>query len=372
MKKFILGKFKDNESGKPDTVLTVTVILLILIGVVAVFSASLSESRENLGNVYGYFVRQMVFGLIGGIIIGFIFYSIKFETLKKYAFPLFLGSLFVSLLVFVPGMGVEQNSAKRWLDIGIITFQPIEIVKLFFIIYLAAWIEKNQNDIKERKVFIPFVSMLALLATILILQPDFSAIMLIALISGVIYFVAGAPIKYLASLVAAGGVLAAFAIFFASYRFDRLLSFLNPQGDTLDSNYQITQASIAIGSGRITGSGLTNGLQRDNLLPEPMNDSIFAVWADETGFIGASIVIALFLIFLWRTLIIASKSDSQFISLIALGIGLWIFIQAFINIGGMLSIMPLTGVPLPYISYGSSAMIMILAATGVLLHISKR
>ena len=375
--KQILEYLQTSEPGKPDSVLLLVVALLLLIGIIAVFSASIMESRVNFdGNAYGYFTRQLLYGLIGGVIFGFILYRIPFDVLRKYSVLFFLASLVFAIMVFVPGIGIEQNATNRWVNLGLFTFQPSELIKLCFVIYLAAWIEKHQKNIKNREVLLPFLTLLGLLAFLLILQPDFSTLILIAVISGVIYFVAGAPWKYIIGLSALGGIVSLIVVSTVSYRLNRVITFLDSceNTDTLGVGYHICRAFTAIGSGQWTGVGITQGIQQQGpaSLPEAMNDSIFAVWANETGFVGACFLIILVLLLLWRSLIIAQRSQSQFTAFIAVGVAVWIFIQAMINIGSVLNLIPFTGIPLPYISYGSSSLVTVLGATGLLLHISKQ
>ena len=278
---------------------------------------------------------------------------------------------------FFPGIGIERNAASRWIDLGVFTFQPSELIKLCFIIYLAAWIEKHQRNIKNREVLLPFLILLGVLAFLLILQPDFSTLVLIGIISVAIYFVAGAPWKYLLGLVVLSGITSAIAILSADYRRGRVSEFFElckDSDDPFGRAYHECRATTAIGSGEWTGEGITQGLHQQGVgaLPEPMTDSIFAVWANETGFIGASLLIGLFVILLWRALIIAQNSQSQFTAFVAIGIAIWIFFQAMINIGAVLGLVPFTGMPLPLISYGSSSLITILGALGLLLHISTQ
>ena len=374
--KHLLDYVRASRQGEPDTVLLITVILLIIIGIVALFSASSVESWNNFGNAYGYLTHQIIFGLIGGSVFAFVLYVMPFNFLRKYSVLFFLGSLFFTLLVFFPGIGIEQYSANRWVDLGLFTFQPSELVKLCFIIYLAAWIERHQKNIQEREVLIPFLVLLGLLALLLILQPDFSTLVLIGVISGVIYFVAGAPWKYIVGLIALGLIVSLVVIFAADYRAGRLTAYgdLCSDTDNLGRGYHICRALTAVGSGQLTGVGLTKGThsQGPGALPEAMNDSIFAVWANETGFLGAFTLIILFLVLLWRSLVIAKRSQSQFTAYIAVGIAIWIFFQAVVNIGAMLDLVPLTGMPLPFVSYGSSSLITVLGAMGLLLHISTQ
>ena len=375
--KQLLEYLRTPNQGEVDNILLITVILIIIIGITVLFSASSAYSWERYGNSHTYLMHQVIYGFVGGAVSAFILYKLPFEFLKKYPVLFFLGSLFFMLMVFLPGIGVEQNSARRWVDLGFFQFQPAELVKLYFIIYLAAWVDRHQKNIKERTVLIPFLILLGLLALFLILQPDFSTLVLIGVISGVIYFVAGAPWKYLAGLLILGLVVGWVAIASEDYRRDRAETFFQEcidAPDPLGTGYHICRATTAIGSGRITGQGINQGIQHQGVgsLPEAMNDSIFAVLANETGFLGSCLLIILFVVLLFRSFVIAQRAQSQFTAYVAIGIAIWIFFQAAVNIGAMLNIVPVTGMPLPFVSYGSSSLITVLGAMGLLLHISTQ
>lgn len=354
-----------------DRILLVAIGLFVAVGLVALLSASISESKEDLGNVYGYFTHQLVFGVLGGVIAGAIAYFVPYQITKKLALPFFLVGLLLLILIFVPGIGVSLGGARRWINLGIIDLQPAEVVKVGFTLYLAAWLDTHYKELKEMAVLVPFLILLGILALLLILQPNFSSLLLISAIGIAMYFAAGAPVRYIAGLGVIGVLGSLILVKVAPYRFNRILAFLDPSSDPLGISYQINQAFISIGSGRWFGTGLFQGIQKQTFLPEPMNDSIYAVWAEETGFIGASLLVILFLVFLWRTFAISERAQDRFIKYASLGIGVWIFLQASINIGAMVGVVPLTGMPLPFISYGSSSLIAVLAASGLLLQFSK-
>ena len=366
------SNFITTKPGKPDKILVIVITLLILIGIVALFSASLSESRDAFGSLYRFFVHQVTYGLTLGLAAAFLFYITPLRKIKKLALPFFLFSMVLMLMVFIPGLSVSGATANRWLDIGLFTFQPSELLKLSSILYLAALLETRYEDIKQRSVLVAFTILLASIALVLISQPDFSTLVLIVIIGGIIYFVAGAPWKYIAVLVI-GALLVGLAMAtLASYRFERIQAFLNPRENTNERSFHVNQAEISLGSGKFVSFNFADGLQHRRLLPEPMNDSIFAVWGDETGFVGASFVVLLYSCLVGRILFIASRTRDIFSRLTLVGIGSWIFLQAFINMGAMLQVMPLTGISLPYISYGSSSLITVLIASGIVLQLSKR
>ncbi|MDX1607987.1 MAG: putative lipid II flippase FtsW [Candidatus Spechtbacterales bacterium] len=358
------------KKKKPDKILLYAFGALIFIGIVALISASAQQSNKDFGNIYEYFVHQFLYGFIIGGIAAFIMYKLPYKKLKKLAPIIFAISLGLMLLVFVPGLALETGGAQRWINLRFATFQPSELVKLAFVIYLAAWLSNKMKEMKKGKEFFPFMVLLSILILLLMAQPDFSTTGIIAITAGAMYFAAGARLKYIGGIMGAG--IAAFYIFVKTspYRMSRVLTFLNPESDPFGMGYQINQLMIAVGSGKLFGLGPLQGIQK-NLLPLAMNDSIYAVWAEELGFIGASLLVLIFLIIVWRGFKIAELAGNDFARLTALGITVWLFIQAIVNMGAILGILPLTGVTLPLISYGSSSMIVTLMAAGLLLQLSK-
>ena len=355
----------------PDKILLFSVAGLTIIGFIALMNASFIESQNDFGNIYGYFIRQLSFGFLGGVLLGTFFYKFPYKKLKKLAVPFLLVSIFLMLLVFIPSMSAANGSAQRWIDLGVATFQPSELLKLSFIIYLAAWFESHRREVASTATLWPFLVFLSIIAGLLALQPNISTLGVIVIIAVSMYFVAGVSVKYALGVVGASiaGLFALIQI--APYRLNRIITFLDPSGDPLGIGYQVNQALIAIGSGSITGTGIAQGVQKTNFLPEPMSDSIFAVWAEATGFIGAFVLVILFVLLMWAGFRIATRSNDFFIKLTATGITVWIFLQAFINMGAMLGLAPLTGITLPLISYGSSSMVVTYAALGLLMQLSK-
>lgn len=362
------------KKKKIDKILLVTIILLMIIGATVLLSASMNESKKDFGNIYGYFQNQILRGVLVGILLGFVAYRTPYKTIKKFSIPLMLASIGLLILVFVPGISAEEQSVNRWIDLRFSTFQPSELIKLTFIIYLAAWLESHSAEIRKSNfaMLFPFISFIVIIGALLIKQPDLSTLMIIVATASSMLWVAGVRFKHIVPLGAAGLLILGVLIKIAPYRFDRILAFRNPENDPLGISYQINQALIAVGSGNLWGSGITEGIQKLRFLPEPMNDSIFAVWSEETGFIGATILILLFTIFMWRGLIISRIAKDPFVKFASIGITTWIFVQAIVNMAAIVGLIPLTGIPLPFISYGSSAMIMTLVASGLLLQLSKR
>ena len=356
----------------PDNLLLGLSITLIIGGLFILASVSASLSQEKFGDVYYLLRRQIIMGLLPGLFLGFLAYKISLSFVKKWSFPLLLGSLLLLGLVFVPGLGISSGGATRWINFGFFAFQPSEFFKLSFFLYLAAWLAGKEKKYKNlAATLIPFFVIIGIATILIYVQPNISTLGIILITALIMYFCSGTP--WWQSALMFSGSVAFFAILMktASYRISRISTFLNPNAEPMGLGYQIKQALIGIGSGGIAGLGLGMSRQKFGFLPEPIGDSIFAVFAEETGFIGASILIIIFLLFAWRGFKIIKASNDKFSSLLATGIVSWLTFQAFINIGAMIRIVPLTGIPLPFISYGGSALVVELIAVGLLLNISK-
>ncbi|GAI25701.1 unnamed protein product, partial [marine sediment metagenome] len=288
-------------------------------------------------------------GLIPGLILAFLAFRIRLDFLKKWAPILLLINVILLAMVFLPKIGAVAGGATRWLSMGPISFQPAEFLKLTFILYLAAWLTSRtphqqksgfgQAEKGFSQTFIAFLLVIGLISLLLIFQPDISTLGVIVLVAALMYFLANTPLWHsiLIILIGAGGLFSLIKL--APYRAARLLVFFEPGTDPMGIGYQLKQALIAIGSGGIFGLGLGMSYQRLGFLPQSISDSIFAIMAEETGFIGSLILISLFLIFLWRGFKIGKKGGDKFSQLAAVGISSWIVIQAFINVGSMIGIL---------------------------------
>lgn len=361
-------------SHAPDTTLMILFGMLVVFGLVMLASASSVQGYQEFGDSYYYLKHQMLYGLVLGGVAFYTMSKIEYHYWRQYAFPIAIGSIILLLIVFVPGIGVERLGAKRWIDIGGFSLQPSEVMKLSFIIYLAAWLEKRGRQVQDVSYgFFSFLTMLAALVLIIAIgQKNLSTTIVIVVISIVMYFVAGAPWKHI-GYIFAGGILSVLTLIkIAPYRTARFTVFLNPSADPEGIGYHINQALLAIGSGGILGIGLGHSRQKFNYLPEVMSDSIYAIIAEEMGFVIALGLVLLYLAFVFRSLQIAKKAPDEFGRYLAVGIVTWIGFQAFVNIGAMLSLVPVTGIPLPFVSYGSSSLIMLFAAVGLLVNISKK
>lgn len=359
------------KKNKPDYLLALVVFLLCFFGLVMISSASIVISQERFGNNF-YYVTHQAISVIIGLFLMVIAYLIDYRFWQKIALTLFLFSIVLLLGVFLPFVGREFGGAHRWIGFGSLLFQPSEIVKLTFIIYLAAWLANRGEKIKNFSLgFIPFITLMAILGFLIMSQPDLGTLSVIIIAGVAVFFIAGAKISHLA----VGSVLAA-GIFYlliqiAPYRLQRFLVFLNPTGETLGAAYHINQALIAIGSGGMWGLGFGQSKQKYLYLPQAHTDSIFAIIAEELGFLRAGIVILAFIFLGFRGLRIARSAPDNFGRLLAGGITCWLVFQAFINMAAMLNLLPFTGIPLPFISFGGSSVIISLVGVGILLNISK-
>ena len=360
------------------------VIVLIVFGILFLSTLSAPTSIRIFGNTNYYLIHQL-YPLMAGIILAIIAYKIPLNYFKKLAPILLFANLVLLMLVFLPIIGVKLGGAKRWINIGVATLQPSEFLKITAILYLSAlisnklvekrkrdWIftaKKGYHNIKS--VFIPFLILLILLSIILFFQPHISVLVIIGTTLVIIYFFSGTPLWHTLS-IAVGGICGLFLLIkFAPYRLDRWLIFLNPETDPLGKGLQIKQSLIAIGSGGFFGKGWGASVQKFGFLPQAMGDSIFSILGEETGIVGSLFLVFLFLYFLWLGIKIIKSSNDKFAQLTAMGITFWITIQAFLNIAANLGIAPMTGIPLPFFSYGGSHLVAELIGVGILLNISK-
>lgn len=362
-----------NNSHRLDSKLLFTVFALLAIGLLAIASAGIFYAETRFNDDYFFFKRQLVYGILPGIIALYFFQRTDYHRWQKIVVPLFLLNIVLLILVFVPGVGAKIYGASRWVQIGPLSFQPSEMTKLAVILYLAAWFvgkgKAKVEDIVEG--LIPFLAIFGLIAFLIMKQPDTGTLGVIFLISMAIFFAAGAKIAHLGMLFMGGVMALGVLIQLAPYRLQRFLVFLNPDLDPQGVGYHVSQALLAIGSGGLFGLGLGHSRQKFNYLPEPVTDSIFAIFSEEWGFIGALVVISLFVFLAFRGLRIAKNASDEFGMLVAIGIVMWITAQAFINIAAISGLIPLTGIPLPFISYGGTSLVFLMAGIGILLNISR-
>ena len=357
---------------KIDRPFLITVIILVVAGFFIFTSASLGLLAREGARFSSVAFSQFFLGLFLGAVALLLTLKMNYTFWRKYAFYIFIGSVLVTLLVFVPGLGREFSGAQRWLDFGFITFQPAEMLKIGFVIYFAAWLTNAKDKLHTiGHGIIPFIILLGVTGAILLSQPDTGTFIVILTVGIAMFIAAGARWRDIFALGAISGVGFTLLAYIQPYVKERILTFINPASDALGSGWQIKQSLIAIGSGEIFGRGFGQSVQKFQYLPEPVGDSIFAVAAEEFGFIGSAIIITLFLFLAFRGLKIAGKAPDNFSGLVVVGIVILIVSQSFINIGSMLGVMPLTGLPLLFISHGGSALFFALAEIGIVLNISK-
>jgi cell division protein FtsW len=362
-----------HKSGHaPDMFFLAVVVTLLVFGLAMLASASSDLGKTQFNNSYYYLEHQVLFGLSLGLIGAAVGYFIPYEKFKKVAFPLLIISIICLVLVFTK-FGSTINSTNRWLRFGPLSFQPAELMKLTYIIYLAAWLSnmkiKRVTDLQSG--FMPFLLVSGLIAILLLLQPATSTVFILLASGLTIYFVSGAPVKYIAGIIAIAIVGVGSLILITPYRLARITGYLHQSSNTQGQNYQVNQALIAIGSGGTTGQGYGQSATKASYLPDPIDDSIFAVVAEELGFVGAGALIALFCLFTFRLYWLARKTGDRFGRLLLIGFGTVIALQAFVNMASISGVIPLTGVPLPFVSYGGTALAVFLTMSGVALNVSR-
>ena len=368
---------KTFSKGSIDFILLIDVLIMLSLGIVMVMSASSPKSLSETGESYTYVKTQAISAVIG-LFAMFIISKIDYKIYNKFYKWIYI--IVVVLLASVGVIGSSAGGAKRWIDLGFVNFQPSEVAKVGLIIFYAALLTNNRDRLKElwRGFFYPIAFLLPVIAILILVQNHLSATVLIVLIVSVIMLMAGSRLKYFLSFgllgAGAGGIgLFAYAKLTGegAFRIQRLVTFLDPFADTQDTGWQIIQSLYAIGSGGLFGVGLGNSTQKYSYLPEAHNDFIFSIIAEELGFVGCIVVIALFAVFISRGIIISKKAPDMFSSLLSVGITAMFGLQAIINIAVVTSSMPNTGMPLPFFSYGGTALLILLASVGILLNISR-
>jgi len=358
----------DKKIDKPFFFLS---LALIISGIFIFYSAVLGfASRQNL-EYSGLIFNQLIIGLIAGSLIAFVIFSIKYKFLKKAAPWLFLFSVLSIFLVFVPGLGYEYNGARRWLNIFGVSFQPTEFLKISSIIFFSAWISKFQKrNEKTRFGIFSLACIVGVSAVPLILQPDFDAIILLSIPLIAILLVSKAPLKEIFIFGILGAILVGgIGLSFEHVR-SRASSFLNSNEDSQGANFQVQQALIAVGSGEFFGKGYGHSVQKFKYLPEPAGDSIFAVYAEEMGFVGSVVLIILYTLWTIRGYKIAALMKDNFAKYFITGAVTLIITQSFINIASMLGILPVVGMPLVFVSQGGTALLVNLCIVGIILNMS--
>jgi len=374
------SKFANNQF---DFILCITVLLLLALGIIMVLSASAPSSLATTGNSYTYVKKQLLFA-IAGLIVMFFLSKVDYRFYKKYYWYIYFASWLVLLLVVVPGLGYSVKGATRWIKIGGQQFQPSEITKIGMILFFGGYLADHKNEIQTlRKGFIrPLVFLIPPITILYVIQNHFSVSLVVCIVVLVMMFMAGCKLKYflITGIIAVAGVSLLIGLAGLkqsgkndsdSFRLDRIATFFDPWADAQGTGYQTVQSLYAIGSGGMFGLGLGNSKQKYLYIPEPHNDFIFSILAEELGYFGCILVIGLFAIFIWRGIVISMKAQDLFGSVIAIGITTLIAIQAIINIAVVTGTVPTTGMSLPFFSYGGTALVLLLASVGILLNVSR-
>ncbi len=349
------------------------VLILLAFGLIMILSASspvaYASSMTNHNSFY-YFNKQLMWAVIGGVAM-FFTSNYDYQNWKRWAKIIILGSFLLLIVVLIPGIGVVVNDARRWIQLGPINFQPSEVAKFGVVLFFAASLSKNYKVLKKFGGLLVYLAILGIFALVIMMEPHFSCTMLILSSAAIMLFVAGAEWKHILTLAVPGVIGIVGMVIAAPYRLKRVTTFLDPFKDIRGDGWQIVQSLYAIGSGGIFGAGIGQSRQKYLNIPEPQNDFIFAIVCEELGLVGAVIVIALFAFLIYRGIKIAMEAPDLFGTLLTVGIISLIAIQALVNIAVVTSSMPVTGMPLPFFSYGGTALAITMAEMGIVLNVSK-
>jgi cell division protein FtsW len=348
------------------------IVLILVVGGIALFaSAALGLLARAGGDIGKIALTQVVLGLLPGLIALFVLRFISPKLLLRAVLPIYILTVLLTIAVFMPHIGLTINGARRWINLGFTTFQPSEFLKISVILMFAAYLAQAKQKIKEFKYgLLPFGIIVGIPCVILLLQPNTSTVLVIGASCAILYFLAGARWRDFGLIVVGALMALTVLVFLRPYLMNRVMTFIHPAANANTTGYQIQQSLIAIGSGGLLGRGFGQSVQKFNYLPEPVGDSIFAVFGEEFGFLGTVFLVILFVAFAMRGLMIAAEASTQFGSFAVTGLTLLITFSAFLNISAMLSITPLTGLPLPFISHGGTALMAALASVGIILNVA--
>jgi cell division protein FtsW len=359
------------ETERPDIPMLVITLVLVTIGTAMIYSSSSILAMEKFKDAQFFLKKQIFFVVIG---MGAMLFMTKldYHRLKKWAYPGIFLAMILLLLIFVPHLGVRAGGARRWLNLGFFSFQVTELVKVCMVLFLAHFLTRKANVLKSfsRGILIPLLVTLVIIVLIA-LEPDFGAAVMISMILMLMLFLAGCRVTHLAGLTALLIPAAVWMVMFKSYRIDRLKVFLNPWNDPGNKGFQIIQSLLSFGSGGAFGVGIGDGMQKLFYLPEPHTDFILSVIAEEGGFVGVMAVIFLYVVLIVRGFMIAFRAPDLFGTLLAAGLTMLLAMGAFINIAGVMGLIPLKGLTLPFLSYGGTSLVMSLVTVGILLNISS-
>ena len=356
----------------PDYALFAIVAMLVVLGLIAVYSSSYALGYERYGDPNFFVRRQAVAALLG--LLGLVaVMNLDYRRLMRPSPLLMLAAVVALGAALLPGLGVEQNGAARWVAVGSLPpWQPSEFAKLAVLVYIAAWLAAKGEGVRSFAVgVLPFAATVGLVAALIVVEPDLGTAVLVAAVTGTLFFVAGARLTHVITLVGSGAAMTGLLVLVTGYRVERILAFTSPESDPSGFGFQTLQMLLALGSGRVGGLGLGVSRQKFFYVPGSHTDGVLAIIGEELGFIGVMVVLGLFALLLWRGLQIARRAADPFGSLLATGVLAWIGFQMLINVGGVTRTLPLTGIPLPFLSYGGSSLVMTLTAVGVLLSVSR-
>jgi cell division protein FtsW len=349
------------------------ILLLLGFGLIVLSSASVVQAQKQFGASSYYWKHQIIYGILPGLVALWVLWRIDYRRWRRWALPLLFAALLLMVLVFVPSFGIHINGSTSWLNVGVFTFQPAEILKLALVLYLAAWLGERSDRLKDWHLgLLPFGFIMGFVGLLLLLQPDLGTLGIVTLIAGGIYFIAGAPLKQTMAIIAILGVLVVAVAAISPARWSRITTLFNPTADARGAGWQLNQSLVAIGSGGVWGKGLGQSTQAlYGFLPEPVGDSVFAVLVEELGIVGGLATIGMFILLAYLFFTIARRAPDAFGSLVTMGMGLWIITQALVNMTSVTGIGPFTGVPLPFISYGGTSMVAMLAGIGIVLNVAE-
>lgn len=358
--------------NKTSYIFTWIVLTISFLGYLVFLSAALGKVGEDFSDFIFIAFKQLII-LIGGLVAFFIVGNINFNFWRKYSLPIFILGIISTLMVFIPGLGLELGGAKRWLDLGPLSFQPAELLKLGFVLYLSGWLASFYRKAHTLQYgLVPLLIMIAISAGVLFLQPDTGTAVVIAITGTAMYMVGGGKWRHILIIILLGLVTLSALAITKPYIKDRILTYFDSSSDLLGSSYQINQSLMAIGAGGISGRGFGQSVQKFNFLPQPIGDSIFSVAAEEFGFIGSGLIIILFIVYTLWGFKIAGRAPNIYGRLLAVGLVILVTSQSFINIGAMIGLTPLTGIPLVFFSQGGTALLFALIGSGIILNISRQ
>jgi len=362
-----LRKIEKVGTGLPMTVVLLAIAcILVFIGLIFVFEASSIRALNATGDSFHYLKLQLRWIFFGLIVLGF-FSWYNYKNLYYISIPAMLGVILLLIVVLIPGIGHSAGGARSWIDLGFITVQPTEFTKFAIILYLASWFSK-----KDKSRFIPFILLVGFLLLLIMMQPDMGTSIMVFCLSIAMYFLAGQDLRYLLAMAPVAVIGFVGLIFSAPYRLKRLTAFLNPEEDPLGVGFHINQILISVTEGGLFGRGFGASRQKYLFLPEAHTDSIFAIISEELGFIGSILIIVLYFVFLYKLYQLYTDVGDRFGKLLIGGIFTYFGLQIIINLGGMVNIMPLTGVTLPFVSYGGSSMLASCMLLGIAVNVARQ